>query len=466
MDKQTAVGNSVSPADVAPSQAFFVEGVDTGEDIEIEATYSKAKQCATDKVQATAWKVKEVEWVGVEADDGETNLEKTSKNGGGDRIFPGSNTADGPTHFNVICRATLSSKIPKGKQVRVQFRIFDVDDPTQDPVAGGPPTNKVDRNDRRSRGGNILRVGGDNRPNGTLGMDPNAIETVRVSDSEIAEVEYTLTETNPGNNYKVLVSGSRNMIRRAEIDTSVANGQDSVNSFRSRANNSFKPPKENSSPLLSVWRKLHVEVDSMGEVNPSGLTNVDPLRGDVPDPDIGGVSVLFDTAYIHTLKASSGNNGNLPFEPHFQTRQQIKNYVNEERQTPSSDHFWSVHVVGIFEHSFRNRDNDPDSEQGVPGGFERDQNESEDGVWIAMEVLRDLAAEHNWNPDVQTNVEQIVVAHEIGHDFLGNDHSNASTDIMWAPRNNGQEVQIPNVPFQFSAKQLNDIRDLGEGENP
>jgi len=55
MDKQTAVGNSVSPADVAPSQAFFVEGVDTGEDIEIEATYDQAA-CATDKVLATLWK--------------------------------------------------------------------------------------------------------------------------------------------------------------------------------------------------------------------------------------------------------------------------------------------------------------------------------------------------------------------------------------------------------------------------
>jgi len=41
MDKQTSVSTS-SPADVAPSQAFFVEGVDTGEDIEIKATYDQA----------------------------------------------------------------------------------------------------------------------------------------------------------------------------------------------------------------------------------------------------------------------------------------------------------------------------------------------------------------------------------------------------------------------------------------
>jgi len=270
MDKQTAVGNSVSPADVAPSQAFFVEGVDTGEDIEIEATYSKAKQCATDKVQATAWKVITMAWEPVDETSGGVEIEseitpnaypKASANFG-KRIFPGLAEPRDPKKRDLVRVKALVE--PKLEGVKVFFDLFDPDDPSFNvgPVdANGSP-------------------GGDNRGSG----DMISRRMATTGDDGYATTDVTVS-MQPGDNFRVAASAHDNAVADLQVGDETAAwfvpGDDS------------QVPKSAAvlTELLTVWRKLHLELDSMGPVTGNEaqgiITDMDAPGGG----SIGGNSI-------------------------------------------------------------------------------------------------------------------------------------------------------------------------------
>jgi hypothetical protein len=130
--------------------------------------------------------------------------------------------------------------------------VFDVDDPFDQLIGAMPDVGLIDGN----------TSGPDNRPigepiqlfTGTTGMDGKATVTLTVS-------------MQPGNNYRAAAATSL-----ADIDVATQDKADSLSaSFESptgtwRPNGNFNgyfPCATVWSPLLTVWRKLHVEVDSM-----------------------------------------------------------------------------------------------------------------------------------------------------------------------------------------------------------
>ncbi|OGV79391.1 MAG: hypothetical protein A3K18_10145 [Lentisphaerae bacterium RIFOXYA12_64_32] len=203
-------------------------------------------------------KVVSVEWVGVDAGDGNTNLshDNPATHGGGYRIFPDKNTVTGPLHDRVKAKATLSETIPAGVTFNVSFLVFDMDDPTQNGAA-----NPVDTTDTAT-----AFNGGDNR-NASPGILPAGPRSVSVPGaSNSVEIEYQIFSRQPGNNWRVAAFCSGVSADQVVVDASAAKkGLDLK--FQDTGT---EVPTQNKTELLTAWRKLHVERDSMAAMPATG----------------------------------------------------------------------------------------------------------------------------------------------------------------------------------------------------
>lgn len=183
--------------------------------------------------------------------DSPTDTNPTA-NGGGLRIFPERTTpGDTVNRRRIRVKATLSLPV---QNVWMHFKSFDVDDPTA-------YNNKVDR------GANY--DGGDNRgntPNGILSAPnssgSNQSYSIFTDINGVAEVDLLVTQ-NPGDNFKVAATGSTAIITDVRVD-----GTDIEDS----SNNTLPITGAKVTPLLTVWRKMHIELDNMGQVAGNWVT--------------------------------------------------------------------------------------------------------------------------------------------------------------------------------------------------
>ncbi len=227
--------------------------------------------CCEQQLTAHVVAVQQVEWVGVDPGDGQTNLsgDNGSWHGGGWRLFPDQNASTGPLHNYVRAKATLTHSIPDGQPVPflVYFRVFDMDDPTYN-----YPSQYVDPYDAEN-----VYNGEDNRggPGEIVGGS-----VAEVKGQNFGEIEYTIPTNKmyAGNNFKVLAHTSDTYVSDVVIDTGpTAKGLDLKRST------SAAVPVGLKSPFLSIWRRLNVETDSMdrplraqGQNMIRGLTWSDP----------------------------------------------------------------------------------------------------------------------------------------------------------------------------------------------
>ncbi len=88
----------------------------------------------------------------------------------------------------------------------------------------------------------------------------------------------------PGNNWKVLATTDSDWDENVEVDPALENGRDECNSFRHKLRPQDKPPADWSSPLLSLWRMLWLELDSMagGLDNPYAGCRIDATLWNTP----------------------------------------------------------------------------------------------------------------------------------------------------------------------------------------
>lgn len=174
--------------------------------------------------------ISSVEWVTV---DGSALIPNTNP-GGGFIIFPGKNAPGDPSdNKRIKVRATVTPPTPG---VMVFFKLFDVDDPTTDAAP-------VDGNGA---------MGGDNR-----NAYPHAVALTAASGmTDAAGVVETFLDTSlsPGDNYRV---GAHFVL--ADLNAVTDNDVPASN-----ASPAGKPGVYTD--LLTTWRKLHFEMDSMGAV--------------------------------------------------------------------------------------------------------------------------------------------------------------------------------------------------------
>jgi hypothetical protein len=225
-----------------------------------------------------------VEWREADPEAGFTNLtnDNPASHGGGFRLFAEQNVPGGPIHSNVIARANFVNPIPAGQTNAVYFRLFDVDDPTQNFTNNA--ANVADPLDTAT-----AFAGDDNRLSAGdtgLGASPaGIISTNVVGPASFVDFRYHITDRQPGNNWKVVASCSSNYLADVILDTS-STGRGT--NFLCQATSSTVSTNM-ISPLLSVWRTLHIEVDSMEQEPDSALTkepDIDNILSESIQPNV------------------------------------------------------------------------------------------------------------------------------------------------------------------------------------
>lgn len=163
--------------------------------------------------------------------------------GGGLRIYP-----DRESPQDAVNRRTVRVQAftnPPESGLPVTFRSFDVDDPSSD---DGPVDPKG-------------HLGDDNRGEpGTL----SAVGAVMTDASGLAENVFTVS-MQPGDNFKVAAACDPDYLNLVVVDAGDLKD----------ANGHLLPTTQgNSTEMLTVWRRLHVEVDSMGMVTGNHVTGL------------------------------------------------------------------------------------------------------------------------------------------------------------------------------------------------
>lgn len=196
-------------------------------------------------------------------------LDNNPNAGGGLRVFP-ERTSPAETDFreSVFVTATV---LPAAPGVEVNLRLFDLDDPSSNSAPVDP--NGVAGNDNLS---DLT-----NRPAG--GVLSSSI--VRTDKFGKASVRLTLSKQ-PGNNFIVAATTDpfyANGLRLRARDGSVIEDSSGVALTDTHA-------RAKLTPMLTVWRRVHVEVDRMSNVTGNSVTGV--IAGVVADSPRRGVSTI------------------------------------------------------------------------------------------------------------------------------------------------------------------------------
>ncbi|GIW80813.1 MAG: hypothetical protein KatS3mg105_2620 [Gemmatales bacterium] len=280
-------------------KTLWVEGVTEHTDESpftiLRMTHSETKE--QDDVKITVLGLKSIEWVGrgnsVNDDntlDKDPNfVQDASKENpqelvrGGLRVFPGARLVNGQVEANprntVGVKVTLSVK--PVEPVKVFFKAFDVDDPS---FEEGP----VDSNDAGNPG---TAPQGDNRdsanPTGKFLPDANNGKKVvgEVLEKEFADKtgEFTFqVPMQPGDNIRIVANGDSQILNFAYANNDAALNQgatvaerninkqkithDNQDLSKPIKDREMQQPDKYASKVLTVWRRLYVEVDDMGRV--------------------------------------------------------------------------------------------------------------------------------------------------------------------------------------------------------
>jgi hypothetical protein len=170
---------------------------------------------------------------------------------------------------------------------------------------------------------------------------------------------------------------------------------------------------EGVSDTVTVWRKLHIERDSMGSY--AGAFNADDVNpGDVPDPILEYLSTAFKPAYIDVaLPPDTGQDSpNVAFKYNLDNNAaKMNQQANLGRGSTSTEGRWVAYVQGGYEGDTA-LDLDPvppDTGDAWIGGTSSNRNS-----FTYWETIRDANA--TFGVDQQYLLSSVAL-HEITHQF-------------------------------------------------
>ena len=178
-------------------------------------------------------------------------LDTNPNPGGGSRIYPDKQSPSDNVNRRIVrVKATLSGT---ANNMPVSFKSFDLDDPSDDTGGavdpndiGGVPTGD-DNRAATNKSGVLSQVG----QSGTT----NTI-VINTDSTGVANADFQVT-MNPGDNFMVAAGGDPSVVSGITI---------SGITLKDSANNTLPVTKAKNTPMLTVWRKIHLEVDNMGAV--------------------------------------------------------------------------------------------------------------------------------------------------------------------------------------------------------
>ena len=213
---------------------------------------------------------------------GSTAIDTNPNAEGGLRIFPDDDTPGDMTNRRRIrVTAGLSEQVA-GKTV--YFRNFDLDDPSTDMTIDPNGTTENDNN------GNV---------NGSSAGQLSAM-SASTNSRGVASVEFTVT-MQPGDNFAIAAGTNQNEVSNVSVDgTALISG-----SGASIDTNCDGTDAVCRSEMLTVWRRLHIEVDSMG------LATQNFVRGTITDTGKVGTGNQTLNLSVNNLKPNRFENGRI-----------------------------------------------------------------------------------------------------------------------------------------------------------
>jgi len=188
------------------------------------------------------------------------------------------------------------------------------------------------------------------------------------------------------------------------------------------------------SPVFTVWRKLHVEVDQMADadnyLDDQASTEPDtPLTSAQMAPDLTMLNAVYLPAYLEPVRDTGKDTPNVPFKAKIAWGNDMVDTARTARGTPANDGYWAAYLLGAFEVAdddvFHFSDNDPDGEQrpaghatSYPTGLTNDQDACgpahEFYSFIFNEEILDVSAQNDFDIGF---LQAVGPPHEIGHQF-------------------------------------------------
>jgi hypothetical protein len=208
----------------------------------------------------------------------------------GKRIFPDKDNPNDMLNKKIV-KVTATLNIPTNL-AKIAFKTFDVDDPDTNMI--------IDPN-------GVL--GNDNRGNpqaGTLSFDstsPGTSDTIVVGTDENGKASVYLTTTmQPGDNFVVAASAGSSYLESVTV-----NGT----GLKHITDGPLPNTKAKITEMLTVWRRLHIEVDSMKSVTETtALAN--NVTGTIPSAiNIGQGNTTLTVSTANPLEPNRFENGRL-----------------------------------------------------------------------------------------------------------------------------------------------------------
>ena len=240
--------------------------------------------------QENVYTIQDPVWEGIELADGETHFEEAGNPeefGGGDRFFAERNVPSGRAesvlHDSVNLVVSLDRHVREGREVTVAVKLFDPDHYAANPFDTNDFGGATAPSDNIMPGGQTTYGAG----SGTEGTGANLAESVVVDENTISvKTPLQVIARQPTNNFRAATFNPR--IPRADIQMN----SDGKSIFR------FDKPTDTvpQSPLLTIWRHLYIEQDSMdGPMWEQGPGASRILSGDVLNVSADRKTLTLDT---------------------------------------------------------------------------------------------------------------------------------------------------------------------------
>jgi hypothetical protein len=244
-----------------------------------------------------------VQSVTIDKIDQATLFDDNPNTGLGKRVFPDKN---GPSDTVDRKRVRVNALTSLGSKKTIYFKSFDLDDPSTD--AGPVDTNGPTGNDNRGGQGSAAQFGILSAVGGT-GTTNSA--SAKTDNNGTASVDLTVT-MQAGDNFMVAASDDSAYLNGLTVNQILL--QDSGGNIVGSGT-----PKAKASPMLTVWRRVHLEVDSMEAVPTTG-SQKNSITGNITS--INGTSTIATIAFVDQnlddgspkLDNAPPNNGNGRFE--------------------------------------------------------------------------------------------------------------------------------------------------------
>jgi hypothetical protein len=369
----------------------------------------------------------------------------------------------------VVVEVTLVGAIPEGFRGTVFLKAFDPDHelaPSNQEEALGH--RRPDPNDSFQNG---MKYPDDNRPytytgalpptpGAHLGAHFDADQLLFEAGDVIKEARFVIDNRQPGNNFIAVARGRREWLDLVHF------GEDAEALFLGTAPDR-EVPQGARTAILTVWRTLHVELDSLGPPTEAqsllfGPEFDDVNPGDLGDLPIAGAATNFAAAKVRVIADLQAydpgtTSDNIPFvhnlditgDPAF-----AKAIGDAKRGVKNNADFWAAQVINGYEASLdEDYDDDTVALMGHAGLGDAI-------VWVFSESIRDfLASPHPGKPALASFEEVLdnTVYHELLHLFnffhgdADGEGDKGILDSLWV-------TDVPGADISLRPKQIGGIQ--------